>query len=238
MLAERSIQIRAGRATHIVDLWREAATSGTALAGADVRKVEPFIRTAAGLPSAPLPDDHLQGHVAELTWYVLVNEVDPGMGRTLRRVEKPSFFVTSPGGDGLATYELADGSLAFRIWEIKKHTGTRHLSTTVTRACDQLGRRGVEYLAQYVSLAPETDPQLANLYARLVDLWVDDAPVAGAGVAIGTSHAQAPQRRCFTGMQRHFPGLSNGGQLEGMVAAISDFPAFCGRVREFMWSAL
>jgi hypothetical protein len=237
LLAEHSLRIRMGSATQLFDLWRNAAVTGTALAGTDRKKVMPFIQSGYGEPSSPMVEDHLQGQVAELAWYVLASEATETT-RTLRRIEKPSFRVTSPGPDGLTVYELPDGSLAFRVWEAKKHTGRRHLSITITRACSQLSSKGAEYLAQYVSLAPEAEPELADLYSRLVDLWVDEAPEAGVGVAIATSHTQAPRRKCFGGMQRHFPGLIHSGQLEGMVAAIADFPTFCHRVRGFVWRAL
>jgi hypothetical protein len=237
LVAERVLRVRFGRATHLYDLWREAATTDLSLSERDRNKIVPFVRTAFGLPSEPVSEDHVQGYVAEFVWFMLASEL-PGEGRTIRRIEQPSFYVTGPGGDGLATYELGDGTVIFRLWEIKKHVATAHLSGTVTRACRQLSRNGSAYLAQYIAVTPESDPALARLYARFVDLWVDTAPQAGAGVAVGTSRPRAPTRRCFSGMQRHFPGLDQGDQLEGLIAAIADFPAFARRVREFVWSAL
>jgi hypothetical protein len=237
LVAENALRVRFGVATHLFDIWRTAATTGVRLDQAGRSKIEPFIDTALGLPGDPKPDDHLQGYVAEFVWFLLTREV-PGHGRNIRRIEQPGFYVTAQGGDGLVVYELANRTLIFRLWEIKKHIGSRHLSGTVARAFNQLGRKGATYLAQYVALAPELEPMLADLYGRLVDLWVDAAPSAGAGVAVGTSHSQAPRRRCFSAMQRYFPRLNHGDQLEGLIVAIGNFPAFASRVREFVWSAL
>jgi hypothetical protein len=237
LVAEHLLRARFARATHLFDLWREAATTDLSLSEADRNKILPFISTAFGLPAEPVSEEHVQGYVAEFVWFMLASEL-PGDGRTIRRIEQPSFYVTGPGGDGLASYELEDGTLIFRLWEIKKHVASAHLSGTVTRACRQLSRNGANYLAQYIAVAPESDPALAELYARFVDLWVDTAPQAGVGVAVGTSRSRAPRRRCFSGMQHNFPGLNQGDQLEGLVAAIADFPAFARRVREFVWSAL
>jgi hypothetical protein len=237
IVAERVLAARFGRATHLFDLWRNSATTGAPLAPDEQTRVLPFIRTAFGIPDAPISEEHVQGYIAEFLWFSLIREL-PGERRQIRRIEQPGFYVTGPGGDGLATYELADGTLIFRLWEIKKHVSSAHLSATVSRACGQLNRNGAIYLAQYVAVAPEGDPALAELYGRLVDLWVDNAGEAGVGVAIGTSRSSAPRRRCFSGMLRHFPGLGGGDQLEGLVVAIADFPAFARRVRGFVWSAL
>jgi hypothetical protein len=237
LVADSIMRLRTKSATRSFDLWQRAATGGDPLNDLERPRIAPFIRTVFGLPNAAAPDDHAEGYVAEVVWFLLTRDlVDEG--RTLRRIEEPSFYVTGPGGDGLVVFQADDGSLLFRLWEIKKHTGSRHLSATATRAMTQLSRNAPSYLAQYVSVAAHTDQQVADLYARLVDAWVDGDTCAGVGVAIGTSLNSAPKQRCFTGMQTHFPHLVAGDQLEGLVAAIADFPSFASRVRGFVWNVL
>ena len=237
LVAEELMRTRIARATHLFRLWRRAATGNCSLSAEDQLKITPFVQTAFGLPGDPVSEDHVQGLVAEYVWYLLAKDL-PSNGRAIRRLEQPSYHVTSPGGDGLVTYEVADGTLIFRLWEIKKHTASNSISGTITRACDQLSTNGAAYLAQYVALAPTDDRAVAELYANLVDLWIDAEPQAGVGVAVATSRSKAPQRRCFTNMHRHFPSLTRGDQLEGLVAGIADFPAFVRLVRRFVWNAL
>ena len=237
VVAEELMRTRFARATHHYTLWRRAATSDRRLSDTSKKKIEPFVHTAFGLPSEPVSEDHAQGLVAEYVWYLLAKDL-PGTGRSIRHLEQPSFHVTSPGGDGLVTYEVSDGTLIFRLWEIKKHTSSKGISGTVTRACKQLSTKGAAYLAQYVALAPVSDRPVAELYSRLVDLWIDAEPQAGVGVAVGTSRSQVPQHGCFSNMQSHFPTLSRGDQLEGLVAGIADFPEFARLVRKFVWNAL
>lgn len=237
LVAEELMRMRFAQAKHLHRLWRRAATSDRRLSARNRAKIEPFVITAFGLPNDPLSEDHVQGLVAEYIWYLLAKDL-PSKGRRIRRLEKPSYHVTSPGGDGLVTYELTTGELVFRLWEIKKHTASSNISGTIARAYGQLSARGAAYLAQYVPLAPAADQPVAELYSKLVDLWIDAEPQAGAGVAVATSKARAPRHRCFTNMHRHFPFLSRGDQREGLVAGIADYPRFVRRVRAFVWNAL
>jgi hypothetical protein len=238
VVAEAVMALRTRAATATFDLWRRAATGGDALSDSERLRLEPFISTVFGTPARPAPDDHAEGYIAEVVWFLLTRDAEYE-SRALRKIEEPGFYVTGPGGDGLVVFEVLDGTLVFRIWEIKKHTGTAHLSATATRAMTQLAEEGASYLAQMVALADHQDAaDIADLYAQLVDHWVDSAACAGAGVGIGTSMATAPKRRCFTQMATHFPGLNGGDQLEGLVVAIRDFSEFTRDVRGFVWNAL
>jgi len=120
LVAERLLRARFARATHLFDLWRQAATTDIELTEAERNKIVPFISTAFGLPVQPVSEEHVQGYVAEFVWFLIASEM-PSDGRTIRRIEPPGFYVTGPGGDGLASYELESGTLIFRLWEIKKH---------------------------------------------------------------------------------------------------------------------
>jgi hypothetical protein len=215
--------------------WKQAVAQGTHLPADQSRKLAPFIKPAFGLATKPLPDDHLQGHVAEYVWFILVQENLPA-GLTLRTIEGPSFSVTTPGGDGLAVYQRSDAVLVFRLWEIKKHESAMHLSRTVARACKQLDKSADVYLAELTTLADTYEPRVAQLYAALSDLWIDRDERAGAGVAVSTSDAHLPTR-CFGSMHKSFPDLSVE-QMQGLVVGLGDFPAFVRAVRDRVWSAL
>jgi len=238
LVAEEIMRLRTRGATETFDIWRTAATTEGRISDPNRPRVEPFVQTVFGSTIDPAPTDHVEGYVAEVVWFLLTRDGALDHGRTIRRIEEPSFYVTGPGGDGLVVSELEDGTLVFRLWEIKKHNRSGGISATATRAMTQLATRGAGYLAQYVATAPNSDGDVARLYAELVDHWVDAHSVAGAGVGIGTSATSAPKRRCFTTMQSHFPRLNEPGQLEGLVVGIADFAGFSRSVRDFVWSAL
>lgn len=234
-VAEQAMRERCKGAPANFELWRASAFDERELTDREREKVEPFIRTGFGLPAHPLPDDHLQGYVAEFVWFLLMRD-STSDGRELGLITGPGFHVTGPGGDGLVVYRQADTPI-FRLWEIKKHHSKSHVSSTVARACKQLNTKATEYLAQLTALAEQQSDDVAVLLAQLVDLWVDGDARAGAGVAVSTSSSSHPTR-CFGNMSRQFPRLTEPGQLEGLVVGLDDLPEFAERVRDTVWSAL
>jgi hypothetical protein len=236
LIAEAAMRLRCEGAPQIFDLWLSAANGDRALDANERLAVEPFVRTAFGLPGQELPADHIQGYVAELIWYLVASEL-VREGRTLRFLKGPDFHVTGPGGDGLAIYDIQD-ALAFRLWEIKKHHGDSPVSGTVSRAYDQLSSKATEYLAQLTALGRyQDDEDLRRFFAQLVEIWVDAEPGAGAGVAVSTSAASMP-KRCFSTMGDHFPDLTEPGQLEGLLVAVGNFPTFADEVKRSVWKGL
>jgi hypothetical protein len=235
IVADDAVKWQCRGAIQHYDAWRAAVAQGIQLSADAKRKLVPFIKPAFGLPSDPPLTDHLQGHVAEYVWYILARENVPA-GLTLRTIEGPSFLVTAPGGDGLVVHQRDDHVLIFRLWEIKKHDSTGGVSRTVSRALRQLDEKAEEYLAQLTALAGTYDPDVAQLYAALSDLWLDRDERAGAGVAVSTSDQYLP-RRCFGRMHTRFPELSVD-QLAGLVVALGAFPAFARSVRDRIWSVL
>jgi hypothetical protein len=188
-----------------------------------------------GVPEDQRSVDHVEGHIAELVWFLLTQEEDRD-DRDLYHIEQPSFYVSSPGGDGLAVYEES-GALSFRLWEIKKHTGSSHLSSTTARAYKQLASHAPRYLVQYTSTGAGHAGDLGKLYAELVQLWLDAAPEAGAGVAVATARRHSP-RRCFSTMEQHLPRFDHRGRLEGLVTAIGNFSDLTRQVRDVVWIGL
>jgi hypothetical protein len=235
IVADTAVKWQCRGAVQHYDAWRSAVAQGARL-GADARRrLVPFIRPVFGLPGAPPSVEHLQGHVGECVWFILARENVPA-GLRLKAIEGPSFLVTTPGGDGLVVYQRGDDVLIFRLWEIKKHHSTGGVSRTVSRALRQLDEKAEEYLAQLTTVAGSYEPDLAQLFAALSDLWLDRDERSGAGVAVSTSDQYLP-RSCFGRMHTRFPELSIG-LLGGMVVALGDFPAFAASVRDRVWNAL
>jgi hypothetical protein len=139
LIAEATMRHRCEGASHVFDLWRAAAKGEHDLSEREAESIEPFLRTAFGLPDQPRPDDHVQGYVAEMTWFLVTSEV-VRENRTLVYLKGPDFHVTGPGGDGLVVYDI-DDALAFRLWEIKKHTGSSRVSTRFPVPTDSSARR-------------------------------------------------------------------------------------------------
>ena len=235
MVADAAVRWQCRGAVQRYNAWQQAIAQSAKLSPDESLKFAPFVKPAFGLPARPLPPDHLQGHVAECVWYLLARE-NQAAGLTPRRVEGPSFSVTTPGGDGLVVYQRDDGVLIFRLWEIKKHDSAMHLSRTVARAYKQLDKNAEFYLAEFTTLAGNYEGEVAQLYAALSDLWIDRDGRAGAGVAVGTSDRHLPSR-CFGTMHRSFPHLAVE-QLDGLVVALGNFPTFAQSVRDRVWSAL
>jgi hypothetical protein len=239
LIADAAMRMRCGP-SRAYGLWRSAVTTRTAIPDSpDLRTVEPFVRDTFGLPRDPLPENQLEGFVAQLVWHAIMSEAQQSMdgSRRLVRVEDLGFSVLEPGGDGLVIYGDEGGALSFRLWEIKKHAMARHPSVTVARACVQLEERATSYLAKFTGIGKGYEGDLGRLYAQLVDLWVDVDDRAGMGVGIATSEKHAPRRQAFGALRTRFPRFAADSQREGLFAAVADFAAFTQMVRNLVWSA-
>lgn len=239
LLADTAMKVACGDSS-VLDRWRSRRDGGPAELGNSLRTVETYVGIAFGHPDRPPNDDHLQGHVAELMWNLVIEERTTSRdGRRLIRAHGAKADPLEPGGDGLVIYLDSNDVLVFRLWEIKKHDAQQKVSGTINRAGKQLASRGHEYLAKLAG--PETIAQtgdLGDLYASMVDLWFDRSERAGVGVSIGTSDHHAPSsHRSFGSLNRLFPEFSRA-QTEAIVVAMPDFPVFANRVKEIVWSGL
>ena len=241
LLADDAMVIRCG-VSPLLDRWRRRRDGQLPEAG-DTRSdaVRVYASIGFGSPEKPAGDNHLEGLVAELFWNRLLNERRIcSDGRQLVRAHSVKPDPLEPGGDGLVIYKTPGGTLVFRLWEIKKHESSAPISATIGRASKQLAKRGNEYLAKLAG--PETIAQggeLGQLYAELVELWLDKHERAGVGVSVGTSASRAPAGPAAVGASvSGFPEFDGPGQIEGLVVAIPDFPGFSKRVREIVWSGL
>lgn len=240
LLADDAMQLRCGDSP-LLARWRARRDGGPPETDTRARAVKSYAKLGFGLSDAPAGPDHLQGLVAELLWNRLIQE--RAVCRDSRRLVhahpvKPDPL--EPGGDGLVIYEVNDGVLVFRLWEIKKHDQAKPVSATIRRASKQLASRGEEYLAKLAG--PETISQagpLGDFYAGIVELWLDGSDRAGVGVSVGTSMEHSPSSsQTFKSIATEFPAFTRSSQLESIVVAMPDFPRFAERVREIVWSGL
>lgn len=238
LVADDAMAVACGNST-VLSWWRQRRDGGAAQTGSRLATVQTYVDIAF---KKDVNRDHLQGHVAELLWSRLVQERRVSRdGRQLIRAHPVKADPLEPGGDGLVIYMAGNGTLVFRLWEIKKHDAANRVSSTIRRASNQLLNRGHEYLAKLAG--PETlvdhDGPLAQLYADMVELWFDRSERAGVGVSVGTSADQAPERATtFKSLLTAFPEFNQPGQVESIVIAIPDFAQFADRVKEIVWSGL
>ena len=241
-LADKIVEHQCRNSAHHYLAWKQRVENGVSLPESSRRALrEGFIGPVLGLPEKPdaIPLDHLEGYVSQLLWYFLYLESPP---EEIVRVEPPGFKSTDPGGDALAIHRVQNEYLMFRLWEIKKFTGALESSTsvssTVNRAYRQLNAKALEYLARYTATGQELpDPELAEFYGQLVELWLDARREAAAGVSVVTSLRHV-HHQCFTTFDRHFPDFIDPVRLRGMLTAVGDFSAFTIKVREFIWKGL
>ncbi len=219
------------------DQWKQHLDDGVVLPESVSEALKAFIEPVFGLPGNPeIPQDHLEGYIAEYLWYFL--SLEGLAGENAIRIEPPGFTPTDPGGDGLIIHKITDTELMFRLWEIKKCSGTSTVSSTVSTAYQQLSAKATKYLARYTAIGQEiTDSELADFYGQLVDFWIDAKPEAAVGVSVAICVTRIPSR-CFTTFGKRFPRLVDPIRLRGMLTAIQDFPTFANKVREYVWKGL
>lgn len=237
-LADMIVKHRCRGCLHHYNAWKKRKEGGPPLSEASRKALEAFLKPL-GLPTDldNVPLDHLEGYIGEMLWFFLEQECP---NEEIVRIEPPGFKATDPGGDALVIHRAAGGYLMFRLWEMKKCTGASAVSSTVNIAYKQLDDKALEYLARYSSIGQELqelDPELAEFYGKLMDLWTDAEPQAAAGVCIATSLQLVP-KRCFTTFDRRFPRFTDPVRLKGMLAALDDFSGFSLGVREEIWKGL
>lgn len=204
------------------------------LQGADVM-LPAFLRPSFGIPASPLPDEHLQGAVGEMVWYLLVRDFvhEPAIAH----IVEPSVSPLDHGGDGFVVHRLDDGGLMFRLWEVKKSTGGP-VSSTVSTAYAQLDERAPEYLARLIPQEQRNpDPDVRDLVSRSIIEWERGGEEASAGIAVTLSKADLPSQ-CFTTMPKRFDRMRSPNRLRGLLAGLDDLATFSERVRDDVWSGL
>lgn len=237
-LAQLIIQHRCRGCPRKYRAWKQHLDGGLEPTGSTMEALKAFIEPVFGLPEKPdsVHQDHLEGCVAEYLWYFL--SLDGLSGQNIIRVEFQGFTVTDPGGDGLIIHGSTSTGLMFRLWEIKKCSGTSTVSSTVGNAYKQLNAMATKYLARYTAIGQEIPNQrVADFYGQLIDLWIDASPEASVGVSIVTC-ATRVSTKCFTTFGKRFPRFTNPVRLRGLLTAIQDFPTFATKVKEYVWKGL
>jgi hypothetical protein len=233
-LAEEVMRERTGTHVNWYDAWVARREGGPPHPARIAKMLTTLVSMAVGPKATPKPDDQIEAFVAEQPWYHLVRVVptDP-----IAFLIPPSLEVTEIGGDGLAIHRMPDDSLQFRLWEVKKHTGTA-VSSTVGLAYTQLQANGLKYLAK-ISAAYQhhRDAELANFVTKIMEMWVDADQHAAAGVWVGLSDASIP-KRCFSTFGNRFPDFADPRRMMGGLSSLPDFPAFARRVSEWLWIGL
>jgi hypothetical protein len=181
--------------------WYAHLTSGAPLSGDDKAVLLAYV--GADFED---PDDQTrrEGAVVEHLWAAIAEELDGGWG-TPKYVEHDHFSVIDHGPDGLSLYAIGQPTLAFRLWESKRHATPKAVTKTVTTATRQLRDHGVQYLARVSKvLQVHEDPEVAQLGGTIVRAWQEDDDARSIGVSVGRSAGQALPNRPFVGMRRHF----------------------------------
>jgi hypothetical protein len=190
-----------------------------------------------GLPGFPGNTDHIEGFVAEHLWHALV--ADDATAEGVVHLEPPSFRPTSPGGDGLVIHAFTDGGFSFRLWELKKCTGQQGVSGTISAAYTQLETSAARYLAEYTAVGQRlNNPELAQFFSQIVELWLRFDARASAGIAVHTSVINLPSGQCFSTFGTRFPQFTDPVRLRGIVTAVEDFSFFAERVRDAIWAGV
>ena len=238
LLSELIMEHRCRGCPEKYQAWKQHLDGRAEPTGATLEALKAFVEPLFGLPEKPdlAPQDHLEGCVAQYLWYFL--SLDGLSGQNIVRIEFQGFAVTDPGGDGLIIHNPTDTDLLFRLWEIKKCSGTSTVSSTVGNAYKQLNAKATRYLARYTAIGQEIpNKRLADFYGQLIDLWIEASPAASAGVSIATCKTRVPTK-CFTTFGKRFPRFTDPVRLLGLLTAIQDFPTFATKVREYVWKGL
>jgi hypothetical protein len=226
-LAEHIIGHRLRGTPQLREAWARVVAGGDPYTTTEHAALSAFLDPIR----AEISPEVLEAFVAEYLWHYLVL-IDPDEP-ALVRVLGPKFHVTAPGGDGLVVRRGA--TLRSTLWEIKKHRGA-DLSGVINEAYSQLGASATQYLAEYSAVEQiDPDPELARLFARLVEAWITGEATARAGVSVAGSTAP---RKSYTTMGNYFTQLVSEDSRHGMTIAIGSFPAFAIRVRELLWTGL
>ena len=123
-VAEGGMQARCAGAAHAFEAWRKGATQQTAPSPSERSVLVAFIESGFGLPTAPRSEDHVQGHVAELVWYLVTLEQATG-SRTLRRIERRASTSARLGGTASSCTSGTTAASSFDCGKSRSTLGRR-----------------------------------------------------------------------------------------------------------------
>lgn len=236
-LAEHIMNSKFPTTAHIPQAWKSKKVSGRANSPAMQQILEATIKICVGTQATPKHVDHRQGWVAEHLWFFLLKGSYPS--GNVEMLFDVSLASTDPGGDGLVIHKDPSGTLIFRLWEIKKVTGSTAPNATISKAADQLDDRGLSYLSRYVinSQNAPYSPHVRTFVDQLMEKWIAKSADSSAGVSVvcSASHLSTPS---FSPLATKFPGFSSNGTLEGRTIDLDDFVSFCDMVCVSLWNGI
>lgn len=241
-LAEYIMKFKLGRMINHFNGWQmKRVNNQITNPPATILALESIIRPCIGLRSNPKPDDHIQGWVSEHLWYFLIKGSYTTSIPQVKKLFGVGLSSTDPGGDGLVFYERPDGTLIFRLWELKKisDVSTGNINSTITKAIKQLEDNGPEYLMRFTTENQDTELTTVekSLIDKMIDEWYSKSDRAGAGVSVSGSDSKLMNAN-FNGLPITFPHFSTHGTLEARSIVINNFNNFCNLVCDNIWKGI
>ncbi|MCW2902972.1 MAG: hypothetical protein JWO67_5237 [Streptosporangiaceae bacterium] len=236
IIADEIMQARTDLDTVGYALWRDAALAGRKLTDVDREHV---LSHAAPVFEANDPTG-VTGYIGEWLWYLSTRDLAPEPGRSVEILDPPSSTVTDSGPDGLIIHRVEGSALGFvfRLWEMKKFTGTAAKpSDTIRGAWQQLNANGARYLGQVSWGGKFLAPDTRVFVSSLVRQWVTAEESGSGGVSLALNVEDTPET-AFDRSHKHFTTHTHVGALQGLVVAVDDLENFAKDVREYVWSAL
>jgi len=238
-VANHIVRVRTGGAPRYFSIWRSRAEGVDRSHGADLLEVlaAQIADDGVGRPNSPASTTRLEGYVAEHIWHGLASEVGGALG-VPRWIVEPSWDVLDHGADSVTIFQMNDGSYAFRLWEIKSHTGVAPVRDTVSGARRQLDKNATRYLARLSKIGETiSDADLSRFYGEMSRLWVRSDRAAGAGIGV-IADASCEIDNAFASLGEFWPEFVAGDQSEGLLGVLPDAPTFARHVRGHIWKGL
>lgn len=180
--------------------------------------------------------DHLEGLVAEHLWHMCASEA--ALCPAPRFLGDLGFRVHDKGPDGFVIVD-AQGTLEFRLWEIKKNSTPQSARSTVDGAADQLQRRAPDYLQEIAALnRHHPDATLTPVFQNLVRHWSQQSPAANVGIAVVTSRPAGTAVPFANFGSLYLSGFKGSTPMQGLLMNMNDLRTFALEVRQVIWNGL
>lgn len=237
LLAHLIVKLRCSE-TPYYQAWKNKADHNSEHSTEAASALRAFLGPVFGAPNAEPHIDHLEGAIAEYLWYFVSLEAEHTEPHVF--IEPPKFNTTDKGGDGFVLHrDEGSGELMFRLWELKKKTGTRSLSTTISEASRQIEENGARYIAEYTAIGQKVDDlAIVEFCKQLYRHWHHATPQAAAGIAVATSDGEVTNQS-FSGLGvTRLETFATPNRLRGFLATTTDFATFATKVKGYIWKGL
>ena len=230
VIADEIIRNRCIKAAHLYEAWRNKRDKGVALDANSEEALLAFIKPIFGTIKKPHP--HSAAFISEFCFYLFLIE---NPKEEIRFIKRPSFQPTDHGADGFVIHQTGNGTLMFRLWEIKKK---KEILEGIREGSKQLKTKGIEYLARILATEQEfSDEKISKFLSQLIDHWQNHTEQAAAGVCVSTAEI-VTNDDCFDSFRDDFTEYHQPRRLRGMITSIDDFDEFTDLVRKEIWKGL